>query len=70
VGKHKAKRLVGISTRGLVNNIKMDLQKGWEGLRWIQANRDRSGWREFVNTEVDCIAFSPFSHTNMLQVFS
>lgn len=53
MGKHKVKRLVGRSRRGLDDDIKMDLQKEWNGVEWIETTLERGKWREFVNSEID-----------------
>jgi hypothetical protein len=33
-----------------VDNIKMDLTIGWDGMDWIHLAHDRDQWRALVNT--------------------
>jgi hypothetical protein len=33
-----------------VNNIKMDLRIGWDGMDWINMTQDRDQWMALVNT--------------------
>jgi hypothetical protein len=49
--------VVGRSTREWEENIKLDLQKGWEGVEWIQTTEDRGEWREFVDIERNILWF-------------
>jgi hypothetical protein len=51
VGKPEVKRLLGMSRRRLVDNIKIDLRElGWDGMDWIELAQDRDQWRALVNT--------------------
>ena len=53
--RHKSKMAVGRSRHGWGDNIKMYIQKGWEGVEWIQTTQDRGEWREFVKTEINIL---------------
>jgi hypothetical protein len=33
-----------------VNNIKMDLKTGWDGMDWFDLAQDRDQWRALLNT--------------------
>jgi hypothetical protein len=34
----------------LLNNIRMDLETGWDSVDWIDVAQDRDQWRALVNT--------------------
>jgi len=55
VRKHKSKMFVGRSRHECDDNIKMDLQKRWEGVEWLQTTQDKGEWREFVNIETNTL---------------
>jgi hypothetical protein len=51
VGKPEGKRPLGRPRRRWVDNIKIDLiERGWDGMVWIDLAQDREQWRAFVNT--------------------
>jgi hypothetical protein len=47
--------VVGRSSDGWDDNIKLVLQKEWEGVEWIRTPQDRGEWREFVDTEINIL---------------
>jgi hypothetical protein len=50
VGKLQAKRLLGRSRCGWVDNIKMDLRyMEWDGINWIDLAQDNGQWKDLVN---------------------
>jgi hypothetical protein len=49
VGKPKGKRPLGRPRRRWVDNIKMILEIGWDGMDWIKLAQDRDQWRALVN---------------------
>jgi len=55
VRKHKSKMFVGSSRHEWDDNIKMNLQKRWEGVEWLQTTQDKGEWREFVNIETNIL---------------
>jgi hypothetical protein len=48
VGKPERKRPLGRTRRRWVDNIKMDLEIGWDGMDWIDLAQDRNQWRALV----------------------
>jgi hypothetical protein len=50
VRKPEGKKLLRISGRRLVDNIKMNLREiGWGIMDWIDPAHDRNQWRHFAN---------------------
>jgi hypothetical protein len=50
VEKPEGKRQVGRSRRRWVDDIKVDLMRGWDGVNWIDVAQDRDHWRTVVKT--------------------
>jgi hypothetical protein len=48
VGKPEGKRPLG--RRRWLDNIKMDLTTGWDGMNWIDPAQDRYKWKALVST--------------------
>jgi hypothetical protein len=50
IGMPEGKRPLRRPRRRWVNNIQIDLrQTGWDGMDWIDLNKDRDQWRVLVN---------------------
>jgi hypothetical protein len=53
VEKPEDKRPLGRPRPRLVNNIKMDINIGWNGMDWIDLAQGRDQWKALVNTEMN-----------------
>jgi hypothetical protein len=53
VGRPEGRRPLGRPRHRWEDNIKMDLQVGWEGMDWIDMAQDRDRWRAVVNAVVN-----------------
>jgi hypothetical protein len=53
VGKPEEKKPLGRLRRRWVDNIKMDLRIGWDGIDWIDLAQDRDQWRALVNMVIN-----------------
>jgi hypothetical protein len=48
------KRPLGRPRRRWVDNFKMDLRDiEWDGIDWIDLDRDRDQWRAILNTKIN-----------------
>jgi hypothetical protein len=50
VGKPEGMRPLGRPRRRWVNNIKIEIEIGWDGMDWIDLAQGRDHWRALVNT--------------------
>jgi hypothetical protein len=50
VGKPEGERPLGRPRLRFEDNIRMDLETGWEGMDWIHQAEDRDQWQVLVNT--------------------